>query len=46
MQKDVKNIQHADDITLALKDIKSLDLAITIVEDVCKHAGSNVNLYL
>ena len=43
IQRDIKNIQHADEITLALKDIKSLDIAITTVEDFCKHAGSNVN---
>ena len=44
MQKDLKNIQHADDITLALKDINSLNIAITTVEDFCKHADSKVNL--
>ena len=44
MQKDIKNIQHADDITLALKDINSLNIAITTAEDFCKHADSKVNL--
>ena len=43
MQKYVKNIQHVDDITLAMKDVNSLNFAITTVEDFCKHAGSKVN---
>ena len=28
MQKDIKNIQHTDDIKLALKDINTLNIAI------------------
>ena len=45
VQKDIQNIQQAEDITLALKIyINSLDIAITTVEDFCKHAGSSVNL--
>ena len=42
--QDIKNIQHADDITVALKDINSLNIAITTAEDFCKHAGSKVKL--
>ena len=41
MQKDIKNIQHADDLTLALTDINSLNIAITTVEDFCKHTKKN-----
>ena len=44
MQKDIKNTQHANNVTLALKDIKSLDIANTPVEDICKYAGSKVNI--
>ena len=44
MQKDIKNFQHADDIILALKDINSLNIAVTTVEDFCKHAGSKLYL--
>ena len=35
---------HADDTTLALKDINSLNIAIKTVEYFCKHAASKVNL--
>ena len=39
MQKDINNIQHADDITLALRGINQLNITIRTVEDFCKHAG-------
>ena len=32
MQKDIKNNQHADDMTFALNDINSFNIAITTVE--------------
>ena len=44
MNKDVKTIQHADDLTMALKNIDSLRQAITTIENFCKHAGSKVNI--
>ena len=43
VQKEIKHIQHADDIKLALQEMNSLKIAITIVENFCKHAGSKVN---
>ena len=33
MQKDIKNNQHADDMTFALNDINSFNIAISTVED-------------
>lgn len=44
MVDDLKTIQHADDVTLALKNISSLNVAIRTVEEFCKHAGSKVNI--
>ena len=32
MQKDIKNIQHTDDIKLALKDINTLNIAIQLLK--------------
>ena len=37
MRKNIKNIQHSDDITRRLKDINSLNIAITTVEELCQH---------
>lgn len=39
-----ENLQHADDVTLALRDMLSLDKAIETVKSFCDHAGSKVNL--
>lgn len=44
MVDDLKTIQHADDVTLALKNISSLNVAIKTVEEFCKHAGSKTNI--
>lgn len=44
MTDDIKTIQHADDVTLTLKNISSLNVAIKTVEELCKHAGSKVNI--
>lgn len=44
MTDDIKTIQHADDVTLTLKNISSLHVAIKTVEEFCKHAGSKVNI--
>lgn len=40
---EIKNLQHADDVTLALRNIKSLEKTIETVENSCNHAGSNIN---
>lgn len=44
MSTEIKNLQHADDVTLALRDMLSLDKAIKTVKSFCDHAGSKVNL--
>lgn len=44
MSTAIKNLQHADDVTLALRDMLSLDKAIETVKSFCDHAGSKVNL--
>ena len=44
MDKDIKSIHHADDLTLALKDTLSLQSALRTIHDFCLHAGSKVNL--
>lgn len=44
MSTEIKNLQHADDVTLALRDMLSLDKAIETVKSFCDHAGSKVNL--
>lgn len=40
---EIKKLQHADDVTLSLKNIKSLEKAIETVENFCHHAGSKIN---
>lgn len=42
MSAAIKNLQHADDVTLALRDMLSLDKAIETVKSFCDHAGSKV----
>jgi hypothetical protein len=44
MNKEVKNIQHADDMTLALKNIESLNQALNTINNFCIHAGSKINV--
>ena len=44
MNEEVKNIQHADDMTLALKNIKSLNQALNTINNFCIHAGSKINI--
>lgn len=43
-EKEIKNIQHADDMTLSLKNIDSLKQAIKTIDIFCKLAGSKINL--
>lgn len=44
LEKEIKNIQHADDMTLSLKNIDSLKQAIKTIDIFCKLAGSKINL--
>lgn len=44
MSTEIKNLQHADDVTLALRDMLSLEKAIETVKSFCDHAGSKVHL--
>ena len=39
-----KNIQHADDLTVALRDEISMKNTIDTINEFCLHAGSKVNL--
>ena len=44
MDKEVKNIQHADDMTLTLKNIDSVNKAFETIGNFCIHAGSKINI--
>ena len=44
MEKEIKNIQHADDLTVALKDTLSLKNTIETIHEFCAHAGSKINI--
>ena len=44
MDLEIKNIQHADDLTLTLKNELSLENAVSTVKEFCDHAGSKINL--
>ncbi len=41
---ELKYVQHADDLTLMLKDELSVSKSLETVHDFCNHAGSKVNL--
>ena len=41
---ELKYVQHADDLTLMLKDELSVSKALEIVNSFCGHAGSKLNL--
>ena len=44
MDREIKNIQHADDLTVALWDEISLKNAIDTIQEFCAHAGSKINV--
>ena len=44
MDREIKNIQHADDLTVALRDEMSMKNTIDTINEFCLHAGSKVNL--
>ena len=42
--KGVKNIQHADDMILTLKNIDSVNKALETIWNICIHTGSKINI--
>lgn len=44
MEKEVKNIQNAEDMTITQKNIKSYKHALETVNKFCIYAGSKVNI--
>lgn len=40
---EIKNIQHADDLTLALKD-QMFNTSLDVLNTFCEHAGSKMNI--
>ena len=42
--KEIKHVQHADDMTLTLKNINSLSHAVNTINLFCQNAGSRINL--
>ena len=40
MEKEVKNVQHADDMTLILKNVESLNGALETINIFCNLADS------
>ena len=41
---EIRNIQHADDLTITVQDKNSLSQALNTVHEFCKHAGSKMNI--
>ena len=44
MSTEIKYIQHADDLTLAVENIQSLERALINIQNFCDHAGSKINM--
>ena len=44
MSTEIKYIQHADDLTLAVENIQSLEKALINIQNFCDHAGSKINM--
>ena len=41
---EIRNIQHADDLTITVQDENFLRQALNTVHEFCKHAGSKINM--
>ena len=41
---ELKSVQHADDLTVILKDILSLNDTLETINKFCEHAGSKINI--
>ena len=44
LEKEVKNIQHAEDVTLILKNLEFLNRALETIDIFCNLAGSKFNV--
>ena len=44
MNKEIKNVQHADDLTMALKGIDSLKNSLETVNILSMNAGSKIHI--
>ena len=44
MISEIKSVQHADDLTMILKNIESLIHGIETIKSFCLHAGSKINI--
>ena len=44
MLSEIKSVQHADDLTMILKNIESLIHGIETIKSFCLHAGSKINI--
>ena len=42
--KEIKTVQHADDLTVLLKNAQSLQYTLSTIREFCSHAGSKVNI--
>lgn len=41
---EIKNIQHADDLSTALIDEMSMKQSVEVLNEFCKHVGSKINI--
>ena len=44
MTNEIKSVQHADDLTMTLKNIDSLKHGLETIKSFCLHAGSKINI--
>ena len=44
MINEIKSVQHADDLTMTLKNVDSLKHGLETIKSFCSHAGSKINI--
>ena len=44
LHEEIKTVQHADDLTVLLKNAQSLSHTLSTIREFCLHAGSKVNI--
>ena len=44
MSTEIKYIQDADDLTLAVENIQSVEKALINIQNFCDHVGSKINM--